>query len=242
MSNTGSNRLLNRLLYRDGMMLIIDKPAGLPVHKGPKGGETVEDHLDALRFGLGERPHLAHRLDRDTSGCLVLGRHRKALRRLGKLFEHGQVRKTYVAVVHGCPDPSSGLIDQPLMKRSTAQRGWWMCVDPQGKVARTRYRTLGSEGTFSLVQLEPLTGRTHQLRVHLDFIGCTIVGDPFYGDRSDNAPNLLLHALSIRLPLYGSRPPVEVSAPLPDHWPDPWRRMLDDVLKSATTETEVPAT
>ena len=86
--------IVARLLYRDGLMLIIDKPAGYAVHRGPKGGESLEDHFGALRFGLPRSPALAHRLDRDTSGCLVLGRHRKALAALGKLFKGGRVGKT----------------------------------------------------------------------------------------------------------------------------------------------------
>ena len=85
--------LLARLLYRDGLMLVIDKPAGFAVHRGPKGGESLEDHFDALRFGLPRSPALAHRLDRDTSGCLVLGRHRKALAELGRLFKSGRVAR-----------------------------------------------------------------------------------------------------------------------------------------------------
>jgi tRNA pseudouridine32 synthase/23S rRNA pseudouridine746 synthase len=84
--------MLARLLYRDGLMLVVDKPAGLPVHRGPKGGDAFEDYFDALRFGLPRAPALAHRLDRDTTGCLVLGRHRKALALLGKLFKQGKVR------------------------------------------------------------------------------------------------------------------------------------------------------
>src|SRR5918995_573969 len=97
-----------RLLYRDGLMLVIDKPAGMAVHRGPKGGESLEDSFDALRFGLPRRPALAHRLDRDTSGCLVLGRHRKALARAGKLFAAGQVEKVYWAVVRGRPQEPEG--------------------------------------------------------------------------------------------------------------------------------------
>ena len=86
--------ILSRLLYRDALLLVIDKPAGLPVHPGPKGGETLTDHLDALRFGLPRRPEAVHRLDRDTSGCLALGRHAKALARLGKLFAGSAIEKT----------------------------------------------------------------------------------------------------------------------------------------------------
>ena len=101
-------QMVSRLLYRDGLMLVIDKPAGLAVHRGPNGGESLEDHFDALRFGLPRAPALAHRLDRDTSGCLVLGRHRKALAKLGRLFKSGAVGKTYWAVVEGTPGRGSG--------------------------------------------------------------------------------------------------------------------------------------
>src|SRR5579863_8086451 len=103
-----------RLLYRDGLMLVIDKPAGVAVHKGPKGGVSLEDDFDALRFGLPRAPALAHRLDRETAGCLVLGRHHKALERLGSLFKQGRIEKTYWAIVEGGPQVAQGLIDQPL--------------------------------------------------------------------------------------------------------------------------------
>src|SRR6266487_59623 len=106
--------IVDRLIYRDGLMLVIDKPAGLAVHKGPKGGESLEDYFGALRFGLPRPPALAHRLDRDTSGCLVLGRHRKATASLGLLFKHGRISKTYWAVVEGGPVEDEGTIDLPL--------------------------------------------------------------------------------------------------------------------------------
>ncbi len=123
--------MLARLLYRDGLMLVIDKPAGFAVHRGPKGGESLEDYFDALRFGLPRNPALAHRLDKDTSGCLVLGRHRKALALLGKLFKQGKIGKTYWAVVEGAPDADEGRIDMPLGKLDE-DRGWWMKPDPHG--------------------------------------------------------------------------------------------------------------
>src|SRR5881397_3853071 len=106
-----AEEIVARLIYRDGLMLVIDKPAGLPVHKGPKGGESLEDYFGALRFGLPRPPALAHRLDRDTSGCLVLGRHRKALAALGRLFKSGQVEKSYWAVVAGGPTQDEGRIE-----------------------------------------------------------------------------------------------------------------------------------
>lgn len=208
--------LLDRLLYRDGLILVIDKPAGLPVHAGPRGGANLEDYFDALRFGLPARPHLAHRLDRDTSGCLVLGRHQKALRRLGKLFEGGLVEKVYWAVVEGRMETRYGRIDRPLQKRSTKLKGWWMEEAPPGEGQRavTEYQVLGQGADWSLVECRPRTGRTHQLRVHLALQGHPIRGDVVYG-KAEQGSALLLHAKAITLPLYPSRPPLEVEAPLP---------------------------
>jgi len=134
--------IIARLLYRDGLMLVLDKPAGFAVHKGPKGGESLEDYFGALRFGLPRAPALAHRLDRDTSGCLVLGRHRKALAELGRLFKAGRVGKTYWALVEGGPADDEGRIDLPL-GRKDATRGWWMKHDPQGQPAVTTWKVLG---------------------------------------------------------------------------------------------------
>jgi hypothetical protein len=136
------DEVLARVLYRDGLMLIVDKPAGLPVHRGPKGGASLEDYFDALRFGLPRPPALAHRLDKDTSGCLVLGRHRKALAHLGLLFKHGKVGKTYWAVVEGGPDADEGTIALPL-GRLDETRGWWMKPDPNGLPSVTTWKVLG---------------------------------------------------------------------------------------------------
>src|SRR5215467_9280757 len=135
-------QMVARLLYRDGLMLVIDKPAGIAVHRGPKGGESLEDHFGALRFGLPRAPALAHRLDRETSGCLVLGRHRKALATLGKLFKSGAIGKCYWAVVEGGPAEHEGTIDLPLGRRDES-RGWWMKPDPDGQPAVTKWRVMG---------------------------------------------------------------------------------------------------
>src|SRR3954454_10168965 len=134
--------MVARLLYRDGLMLVIDKPAGIAVHRGPKGGDSLEDHFGALRFGLPRAPALAHRLDRETSGCLVLGRHRQALATLGKLFKTGASGKCYWAVVEGGPTEDEGSIDLPLGRRDES-RGWWMKPDPQGQPAVTTWKVLG---------------------------------------------------------------------------------------------------
>ena len=114
------------------------------MHRGPKGGESLEDHFDALRFGLPRAPALAHRLDRDTSGCLVLGRHRKALAQLGLLFKSGTIEKTYWAVVEGAPASDEGTIELPL-GRLDETRGWWMKPDPKGQPAVTKWKVLGRD-------------------------------------------------------------------------------------------------
>jgi tRNA pseudouridine32 synthase/23S rRNA pseudouridine746 synthase len=212
-----AEEIVARLLYRDGLMLVLDKPAGFAVHKGPKGGESLEDHFDALRFGLPRAPALAHRLDRDTSGCLVLGRHRKALAELGRLFKAGRVDKTYWAVVEGGPAEDEGRIDLPLGRRD-ATRGWWMKPDPAGQPATTTWKVLGRAGECTWLALTPLTGRTHQLRVHCATMGWPIVGDSVYGAAlRHGGPALQLHAREIVVPLYKNRPPIRVIAPVPSH-------------------------
>jgi len=137
-----AEQMVSRLLYRDGLILVVDKPAGIAVHRGPKGGESLEDHFGALRFGLPRPPALAHRLDRDTSGCLVLGRHRKALAQLGKLFKSGAVGKSYWAVVQGGSDGEEGQIELPFGWLDVA-RGWWMKHDPAGQPAVTKWKVMG---------------------------------------------------------------------------------------------------
>jgi tRNA pseudouridine32 synthase/23S rRNA pseudouridine746 synthase len=210
--------MVSRLLYRDGLMLVIDKPAGLAVHNGPKGGVCLQDHFDALRFGLPRLPSLAHRLDRDTSGCLVLGRHRKALAQLGKLFRNGLIDKTYWAVVEGSPDADDGEIDMPL-GRLDANIGWWMKHDPAGQPAVTKWKVMGrGPERLTWLALEPLTGRTHQLRVHCAETGWPILGDNIYGTAPrSGGPPLQLHAREIVVPLYKNKAPIRVSAPVPPH-------------------------
>ena len=205
-----------RLLYRDGLMLVLDKPQGIAVHRGGGGGPSLETFFGGLRFGLPRDPALAHRLDRDTSGCLVLGRHHKALEKLGLLFKQGKISKTYWAVVDGVPEADEGLIDLPL-GRLDASRGWWMKVDPLGQASRTRYTVLGRAEGRAFLALEPLTGRTHQLRVHCAALGWPILGDPIYGTGTLSAPSLHLHARSISVPLYKNKDAIAVEAPVPAH-------------------------
>jgi len=220
--------MVSRLLYRDGLMLVIDKPAGMAVHRGSpnskdRNRESIEDHFDALRFGLPRPPALAHRLDRDTSGCLVLGRHRKALAELGKLFRNGLIDKTYWAIVEGGPDAEEGTIDLPL-GRLDDKIGWWMKHDPNGQPAVTKWRVLGrtsgdsTSGRLTWLSLDLLTGRTHQIRVHCAEMGWPVVGDAIYGHAPRHGgPPLHLHAREIAVPLYKNRDPIRVIAPVPQH-------------------------
>ena len=225
--------MVARLLYRDALMLVIDKPPGLPVHRGPKGAASkaagiqgaLQDHFDALRFGLPRAPELAHRLDRETAGCLVLGRHRKALETLGNLFKEGKVGKTYWAVVEGGPEPDEGTIDLPLGKRDES-RGWWMKVDPAGMPSLTRWKVIGRSAVadprqLTWLALEPITGRTHQLRVHCQAMGWPILGDSIYGNAPRfGGPGLHLLSRQIVVPLYKNKDPIRVTAPVPPQMRD----------------------
>lgn len=200
-------------------MLVIDKPAGIAVHRGPKGGASLEDEFDALRFGLPRPPALAHRLDRETAGCLILGRHRKALAKLGLLFKQGKIGKTYWALVAGGPAADDGFIDKPLA-RLDESRGWWMKVDPGGQPSQTHWRVRGRGVVHgepvAWLEMQPLTGRTHQLRVHAASEGWPILGDAIYGARDRRVPLQLL-AQRIEAPLSANRPPIVVEAPPPPH-------------------------
>ncbi len=195
-------------------MLILDKPAGLAVHAGPGGGDNLERHFEHLRFGFPKPPGLAHRLDRDTSGCLVLGRHAKALRKLGKLFSEGLVGKTYWAVCAGSPPAEQGRIELPLKKLSNRTGGWRIVTAEDGQTAITDYTVMGRAGALTWISFTPHTGRTHQIRVHSAQIGCPLLGDPQYG--GPEGP-LHLHSRAITLPLYPKKPAVTAAAPIPAH-------------------------
>ena len=201
-----------RILYEDAEALVIDKPAGLAVHPGARTPRSLEDHLPDLRFGFHRPPAPVHRLDRDTSGCLLLARNPKAHRRYQRAFEEGLVEKTYLAVLAGVPDAEEGLIDMPIAKVSTRESGWRMVPDPAGKSAVTRWRRLAIVDGRALVEFTPETGRTHQIRVHaVSGLGLPIAGDPVYGD--GRGP-MLLHARTLRVPREG-KPPIAATAPLP---------------------------
>lgn len=187
-----------RVLHEDAEVLILDKPAGLPVHRGPRGGPSLEDWLPALRGGKRHLPQPAHRLDADTAGCLALGRTRPALAALGRLFAEGRAEKTYWAVLRGELPGDQGELDAPLAKLSTREAGWRMVVRADGQPARTLWRVMGRAPGLTAVELSPRTGRTHQLRVHMAHLGAPILGDARYGG-GEGALHLLARRLVLPL-------------------------------------------
>jgi RluA family pseudouridine synthase len=219
----------NLVLYRDGLIIVLDKPAGINCHQGPSGADYLEKYFNHLKFGLESAPHLAHRLDRDTSGCLILGRNKKALAKLGKLFSDNKVKKKYWAVCEGRPKQDSGKISAGLLKVNT-KRGWRIVIDNEkGQPSITDYKLLGyDENTkLSWIECSPQTGRTHQIRIHMKFNGTPIVGDPFYNHfRKDDEiikagaefaeAKLMLHAREVEIPLYPNKAEkLIVTAPPP---------------------------
>jgi tRNA pseudouridine32 synthase/23S rRNA pseudouridine746 synthase len=197
------------ILFRDAQFLVIDKPAGLPVHPGRDGGPSVEDFFPAWRQGR-NGPWLAHRLDQDTAGCLVIALKKPALLAAQALFANSGVQKTYWAVVHGAPNDASGIINLPLAKITTG-RAWRMQPDKNAPAAVTQWRLLGQGANRSWLEFSPKTGRTHQIRAHAAAIGHPILGDSIYGG---GAGKLHLLARRIFLPL---DPPVLAQAAVPVH-------------------------
>ena len=208
-------------LARAPGLLVVDKPAGVDVTPPRRGGLSVEGLL-AARIGAGGPPRAVHRLDRDTSGCLAVALRASVHRALAAAFAAGAVGKDYLAVVAPAPEADQGVVRLPLAKRSSARSGWRMEPAAGGQPAETRWRVLALQGHSALLLLTPVTGRTHQLRVHARALaeGAAIVGDPLYG-RGERG-GLMLHAFRLDLPFGGGR--LCVSAPCPARFPD-WARI-----------------
>jgi RluA family pseudouridine synthase len=202
----------DRILYLDDDILVLNKPGGIAVHKGKGTTDDLEAHFPEL--GLGQLPRLAHRLDMDTSGCLILGRHDEAMTLLGRQFARNRVSKTYWALAHGAPIQAEGCLSQPLRKLAGPEGGRMRPVE-DGPSAITHWRVLGQGDGKSRLELRPETGRTHQLRAHCAHLGCPIVGDRLYGPPGE-APPLFLHARKIVLRLRQDW--IVVEAPLPDYF------------------------
>ena len=204
------------ILFEDGEALVIDKPAGLSVDRPRRGGACLEDHLEALKLGFQRPPVAVHRLDTDTSGCLLLARNPKALARFNKAFEERAVGKTYLAVLAGHPPGTEGTIELALAKISSAEKGWRMIAAKKGKPAVSHWELVQELGPHSLIRFRPETGRTHQLRVHaLKGLGAPLLGDPVYGaGPAAGAKRTMLHAESLTVTREG-KPAITARAPLP---------------------------
>ena len=218
--------LEDRILFVDGEAIVIDKPEGLPVDSPRAGGDSVEARIEELSLGFKRPPVPMHRLDRDTSGCLLFARNPRARAAFQQAFERGEVTKSYLAVVDGETPGEEGLIELPVAKVSTAKGGWRMVPDDGGKPAVTRWRRLGAAEQQSLVEFRPTTGRTHQIRVHAARgLGAAIVGDPVYSLPDDAElggmvlpdSGMLLHAWRLVMPR-PPKEPIDVTAPVPDRF------------------------
>ena len=207
------------ILFEDGEALVIDKPAGLPIDRPRAGGVSLDDHLEALRFGFQREPAAVHRLDQDTSGCLLLARNAKAHKRFAAAFEARLVEKVYLGVVAGEVAEDSGTIALNLSKISSAEKGWRMIPARAGKPAVTHWRVVDRrmgphDKPITLVEFRPETGRTHQIRIHAQAgLGAALLGDPIYGT-GEGAARTMLHAAALIVQRDG-KPPISATAPLP---------------------------
>ena len=205
--------------YDDADIMVVNKPPGMTTHPAPgnRSGTLVNallGLLPGLTEGLGpERPGIVHRLDKDTSGLIVIAKNLRALASLSHQFKSRQVEKMYLALVKGYPGPESGLIDAPIGRHPTHRQK--MAVVPSGRPAQTAYQTKCHLGNCALLLLKPQTGRTHQIRVHLAKIGHPVIGDATYGTRSELVARQFLHAYKLTFKLPSSGLPVTFTAPLP---------------------------
>lgn len=232
--------LRQRVLFMDDWLIALDKPAGLAVQGGSGQTRHLDAMAEALRFGAAERPRLVHRLDKDTSGVLLLARTAQAAGALSAAFRGQEARKTYWAAVVGVPAPRAGRIDLALAKQRDRMGGEEKVAGAPraGRPATTLYRVVESAGTTAAwLLLRPLTGRTHQLRAHCATIGHPILGDGKYGAKAaflaDPAVprQLHLHARELALPHPADGTTFRVSAPLPPHMAQTWARLGFDAAR-----------
>jgi 23S rRNA pseudouridine955/2504/2580 synthase len=220
--------LRDLVIHRDDDAIVINKPPGLAVQGGSGTARHVDGMLDGLRFGHDERPRLVHRLDKDTSGVLLIARSAAAAAFFTGAFRDKTTRKIYWAIVAGLPQPERGRVDLPLTKRVLGHSRERVYADDDGKEAVTYYTVVDAAGDkASWLALLPLTGRTHQLRAHCTAIGTPILGDGKYGGAAAHirggaaARRLHLHARSLAIPLPAGRT-LRVTAPLPPHMLQMW--------------------
>ena len=229
LADADADMVRSAVIYRDAEMIALNKPPGLPVQGGSRVARHLDGMLDALRFDAAEAPRLVHRLDRDTSGVLLLARHAAAARALTAHFRSRELQKLYWALVVGLPKPAQGRIDAPLAKRQVGAGERVVATAEGGQRAVTDYTLIEAAGRrLSWLALMPRTGRTHQLRAHTASVfGHPVVGDGKYGGEAafpaGFEPRLHLHARALALPRPGRKPPLVLSAPLPPHMAAAWR-------------------
>jgi 23S rRNA pseudouridine955/2504/2580 synthase len=218
------------VLHKDPQVLALNKPAGLAVQGGPKQAKNLDALLDLLTFEAAERPRLVHRLDRDTSGALLLARTAAAARALTAAFRDEGARKIYWALVVGKPPKPRGTLRLALDKRG-GPGGEKVAVEADGRPAETRYATVAASRGITWLVLQPLTGRTHQLRVHCAAMGCPILGDGKYGAKAAFKPGIempktiMLHARELAVPHPDDGTTLRVQAPLPPDRLAVWRQL-----------------
>lgn len=195
------------VLMQDSHVLVLNKPSGLSSQGGRIKAHTLDDLLWAFMRSNGKRPELVHRLDRDTSGVILAAKTKPAAGFLGKALQAKRFKKTYLALVASAPEPASGSIEAPLLRQEIGRESYMRAVTadtPGAQAALSRYRTLAKSEDGALVELDPATGRMHQLRVHMASIGRPLAGDARYGGAltfaGKAAPRLMLHAAKLVFP------------------------------------------
>lgn len=210
------------VLFLDGEALIVDKPPGMPVTPTKSGEDGVEYLAHDMRFGFKRPPEAVHRLDRDTSGCLLMARNNGALKRFGAHFAEREVRKLYLGIIAGEPETESGQITLALDKASTETLGWWIQPDENGKPAETHWQCIAKHDGYSLLAFIPVTGRTHQIRAHVYFgLGLPLLHDPVYRSGRTAKPSetargqrTMLHSYHLSFTRAG-KDDVSAIAPMP---------------------------
>jgi len=214
------------VVYEDAHLIAFNKPSGLSSQGGRIQAHTLDDLLWAFARSNGKRPELVHRLDRDTSGVIVAAKTKPAAGFLGKALQAKRLQKTYLALVSAAPEPRAGTIDAALRREEIGRESYMRVVAPDAdgaQVSTSRYRTLAANDQAALVEFQPLTGRMHQLRVHMAHVGRPLAGDVRYGGAltlgGRAAPRLMLHAAALDLP-HPEDGRITVRAPVPDDFAD----------------------
>jgi 23S rRNA pseudouridine1911/1915/1917 synthase len=208
-----------KIVYEDADLVVVDKPAGLPVHPAPGHPShtlvnAILSHLPTLAKDADSlRPGIVHRLDKDTSGLLIVAKNRLAQANLSQQFKNRVVKKTYITLVQGKITPEKGIIEAAIGRDASHRQR--MAIVAKGREARTQYRVIKYIGNYSLLEIKPETGRTHQIRVHLAAIGFPVVGDATYGLKLSRFPRQFLHASKIGFRLPSTDAFVEFESPLP---------------------------